>query len=54
MVIKGRYEVAGYACGTVNEDELIDEDIDIRTRSIGHFVHRKISGKIAEFWILPL
>ena len=49
MVLKARYEVCGFACGTVDNKEPIDEDIDIRTRSIGYFTERKINGNVYEF-----
>ena len=45
VVLKARYEICGFACGIVDNKESVDEDIDIRTRSIGYFTERKINGK---------
>ena len=45
LILKGRFEVCGFAIGTINKFYEDDMDIDLRTKSLGCFIDRKLNGK---------
>ena len=48
MVLKGRFEVSGYGVGSIAQISDKDMDTDLRTRSLGSFIERKLNEIIGQ------
>ena len=45
LLLKGRFEVCGFGLGSIRQISDKDINTDLRTRSLGCFVERKLNGK---------
>ena len=45
LLLKGRFEVSGYGLGSIKQISDKDINTDLRTRSLGCFMERKLNGK---------